>query len=351
MSYINRLLGRARAVRATRVVRYSAVVAVALLAACESSNAVAPGAPSITETVSNAVNTLAGIKLFVNPDSPAKRQADAWRTSRPNDAALMDRIAQQPVAQWMGNWNSDIRRDVASIVTHAAQQGATPVFVAYNIPNRDCGSYSAGGSSDASTYRTWIRNFAAGLSGKSVVVLEPDAVAGADCLPQSGRDERFSLLKDAVQVLKAAQAVVYLDAGHANWLSTNVAAQRLDQAGISLADGFSLNVSNYQSTSSNIVYGESLSQRVGGKHYIIDTSRNGLGGSGSEWCNVPGQALGLAPTTNTGHALVDAYLWIKVPGESDGTCNGGPSAGAWWADYALGLAQRASFTSSVVASR
>src|SRR5204863_5762063 len=108
---------------------------------------------------------------------------------------------------------SDIRRDVANVVARAAQQGTTPVFVAYNIPNRDCGSYSAGGSSDASAYRTWIRNFAAGLSGKSVVVVEPDAVPDADCLSTSGRDERFSLLKDAIQVLKAAQAVVYLDAG------------------------------------------------------------------------------------------------------------------------------------------
>ena len=311
----------------------------------------APGTPSITETVSNAVNALVGIKLFVNPDSPAKRQADAWRASRPNDAALMDRIAQQPVANWMGDWNTDIRGDVANVVARAAQQGATPVFVAYNIPNRDCGSYSAGGSPDATSYRSWIRNFAAGLTGKSVVVVEPDAVPGADCLSASGRDERFSLLKDAVQVLKAAQAVVYLDAGHANWLSPDVTAQRLDQAGISLADGFSLNVSNYQSTSSNVAYGESLSQKVGGKHYIIDTSRNGVGGSGSEWCNVLGQALGIAPTTNTGNALVDAYLWIKVPGESDGTCNGGPNAGAWWADYALGLAQRAPSFSSMVASR
>jgi endoglucanase len=50
--------------------------------------------------------------------------------------------------------------------------------------------------------------------------------------------------------------------------------------------------------------------------------------------------LGQMPTTRTGHRLVDAYLWIKYPGESDGPCNGGPTAGQWWADYALGLAQR-----------
>ena len=50
-----------------------------------------------------------------------------------------------------------------------------------------------------------------------------------------------------------------------------------------------------------------------------------------------------APTAEPGKKLVDAYLWVKRPGESDGTCNGGPAAGgcAWSPDYALGLAQRA----------
>ncbi|MFG2519105.1 glycoside hydrolase family 6 protein [Streptomyces sp. NPDC048527] len=44
------------------------------------------------------------------------------------------------------------------------------------------------------------------------------------------------------------------------------------------------------------------------------------------------------PTTLTGDDTLDAYLWIKRPGESDGTCRGGPSAGQWWPQYALGLA-------------
>lgn len=46
-------------------------------------------------------------------------------------------------------------------------------------------------------------------------------------------------------------------------------------------------------------------------------------------------------TAATADPLADAYLWIKPPGESDGACNGGPEAGAWWPEYALGLAQRA----------
>ena len=80
-----------------------------------------------------------------------------------------------------------------------------------------------------------------------------------------------------------------------------------------------------------------------GKHFIIDTSRNGIGSTSGEWCNPKGQSLGSEPTTNTGNALVDALLWIKQPGESDGTCNGGPAAGTWWADYALGLGRNAIF--------
>lgn len=323
---------RARIMRASRNI---AVATVASVAAVQAAVAVAPNAV-------NELNRLAGMRLFNGGDSPAKRQADAWRRSRPADAELMDRIAQQPMAKWFGGWSGDVRRAVSGVVEQATRQGSTPVLVAYNIPNRDCGSYSAGGSSTAGAYRGWIRDFAAGLNGRrAIVVLEPDAIPGAACLPAAGQQERYSLLAEAVRTLKSAGAIVYLDAGNSKWLAPSAVAQRLKQAGIDNADGFSLNVSNYQTTSSNVAYGNSLSKLVGGKHYVIDTSRNGVGGSGAQWCNVPGQSLGAAPTTNTGQALVDAFLWIKTPGESDGTCNGGPRAGQWWPDYALGLARSA----------
>ena len=84
--------------------------------------------------------------------------------------------------------------------------------------------------------------------------------------------------------------------------------------------------------------GQRISALVGGKHFIIDTSRNGVGGNG-EWCTTRGRALGALPTTRTGNVLVDAFLWVKQPGESDGTCNGGPKAGRWWPEYALELAR------------
>ena len=286
-------------------------------------------------------NPLAGKRLYVDPNSTARRQAETLRRSRPQDAALIDQIARQPTARWMGDWVSDIGREVNSAVSTITGSGAMPVFVAYNIPGRDCGLYSAGGARGSDAYRRWIRGFAGGLRGRNaLVILEPDALPGMDCLNAERQRDRMALIADAVQQLKSQRALVYIDAGHARWHTPETMAQRLKQAGIAQADGFSLNVSNYIANAANIAYGERLSRLVGGKHFLIDTSRNGIGAE-SDWCNPRGQALGVVPTTNTNHPLIDAFLWVKQPGESDGTCNGGPRAGSWWNDIAVELSRAA----------
>jgi endoglucanase len=302
---------------------------------------VASGTPLGGQTVSRAfINLFSGAKLFVDPASSAKKQADAWRNSRPADAALMDKIAAQPLTQWMGGWNVDIGRDVSNAVSRITGAKALPVFVAYNIPNRDCGQYSAGGAGSADAYKRWIRSFANGIGNrKAVVILEPDALAGMSCLNAQKQQERMDLIHDAVRVLKAKGAAVYIDAGHAKWVNPADMADRLNRAGIAEADGFSLNISNFLGTSVNVAYGMEVSKRVGGKHFVIDTSRNGQNATDAgNWCNPTGQRIGQTPTTRTGNPLVDAFLWIKAPGESDGTCGGGPAAGKWWGEYALGLA-------------
>src|SRR5687767_13542276 len=108
-------------------------------------------------------NPLADVAFYVNPTSKAKLQADEWRLSRPADALQMDKIAAQPQARWIGNWNVDVRTDVDRFVTAAANANALLVLVAYNIPLRDCGGYSAGGANNPDGYRAWINAFAAGI--------------------------------------------------------------------------------------------------------------------------------------------------------------------------------------------
>lgn len=330
--------------RITAAVVRSAPASAALVGAVVSFAAAGPAhahIPSTAKRAAPSASALIGARLYVDPNSNAMAQARKWQSARPRDAEVMRRIADQPMANWFGEWSGDVRGAVNRIVSAAASAGALPVLVAYNIPQRDCGSYSAGGAKSADAYRGWIRSFASGIGRRrAVVILEPDAVAGMSCLSGADRARRIELLSDAVNVLKSKSgALVYVDAGHSNWVGASEMAQRLGQVGIAQADGFALNVSNFQTTASNTSYGQKVSALVGGKHFVIDTSRNGRGGS-NQWCNPGGRGLGEAPTTLTGQALVDAYLWIKRPGESDGTCNGGPRAGQWWPEYALGMAQR-----------
>ena len=286
-----------------------------------------------------------GAELYVNPDTSAARQVAEWQDTRPEDAELLEKISFRPIAAWFDR-DEDVTEVVDEYVTRAREADTLPVLVAYNIPNRDCSANSEGnGATSADEYRAWIRAFADGIgSRKAVVILEPDALALLDCLPESQRSSRVALIRDAVEVLeKRPNVSVYVDAGNPRWMEATEMARRLGKAGISRAEGFSLNVSSFYGTAENVRYGEELSTLTGGKHFVIDTSRNGRGPSpDDEWCNPPDRALGEPPTTATAKDVVDAYLWIKPPGESDGTCNGGPPAGDWWPDYALDLARKAS---------
>ncbi|MEX0672725.1 MAG: glycoside hydrolase family 6 protein, partial [Candidatus Paceibacterota bacterium] len=280
---------------------------------------------------------------FYNEEGPADRQYDEWKDDRPEDAELIKKIVDQPIAKWFGGWNNDIKSDVDAYVSKAHKQGKTPVMVAYNIPDRDCGSHSAGGLSSLSEYEQWINDFADGIDGRdSIVILEPDAAALTNCLDDNEREARLIVLGEAAAVLRDHGAKAYIDASHANWLSANDMADRLKSAGIEKASGFALNTSNFVSTEKNLQYGRDISKQTNGAHFVIDTSRNGNGAaSDNEWCNPEGRALGQKPTFVDNDPLLDAFIWTKVPGESDGKCNGGPAAGVWWPEYALGLAERA----------
>lgn len=299
-------------------------------------------------------NPFAGAKWYINPYASAVMRAkDARRRGNNEEADLLDKIANRGGADWVGDWTAYVDKWIDSTTTTIHKQGALPVYVAYNLPGRDCGQYSAGGSKNAETYKQWITNFAHGLgSRKAVVILEPDGLGLlTKCLSEKDQELRLSLYRFAVETFNALpHTYVYIDAGHSAWMQVEEAATRLKGAGVELAQGFALNVSNYRATDELIQYGKQISALVGGKHFVIDTSRNGNGppvvsdpSSEASWCNPPGRALGTPPTTTTADPLCDAYLWLKKPGESDGSCNGGPKAGAWWNEQALELARNAKF--------
>lgn len=222
----------------------------------------------------------------------------AWQTAKAAGdsvtAALLEQIATQPQAHWLTDalGEEEVRSTVTQLTSSAGSE--TVLLVVYAIPGRDC----------------------------------------------EGQGDRVGMLAQAARILSDAGARVYLDVGHSNWLSAQEAARRLQQVGLDHAVGFALNVSNYQSTADSVAYAAAINQSLGTTaHFIVDTSRNGNGAQDT-WCNPQGAALGESPRIVMDDSGLDAVAWIKLPGESDGTCNGGPAAGRWWQEMALRLVQQ-----------
>ncbi|MDK2761925.1 MAG: glycoside hydrolase family 6 protein [Sphingopyxis sp.] len=236
------------------------------------------------------------------------------------------------------------------------------------------------------------------------------------CRP-AGQDEsaaarRYEELRGAVAILSALPKVsIYLDGTGSSWLAPGEIASRLVKADVAKVSGFFLNVSNFESDDRVIPYARWVSDCIAlvtrgldpracpsqyspatfddqatwhatdaaydrlfaqrrlkrdparQKHAVIDTSRNGQGSwkpqagkyrDAEVWCNPPGRGLGRLPSLDSGNPYVDALLWIKVPGESDGECHRGtagpadpergvkaPPAGQWFAAQARELIERA----------
>ncbi|WP_367326344.1 glycoside hydrolase family 6 protein [Streptomyces sp. HUAS ZL42] len=302
--------------------------------------------PSPGRTGTKRQTTSVNSRLYRHPES----QVLDWVRANPGDprrAVIESRIADRPAAVWFADHTpATITSRVRAVTSGAVAQGRVPVVVAYAIPDRDCGGASQGGAPDLDAYDAWIDRFAAGLgSGEVIVVLEPDSIAQSGCLTGGQRADRFASLSRAGRVLKAAnpRTRVYYDAGHSGWNPPAKQAAWLKQAGAASAassDGIFSNVSNFHTTADEIAYDRQVLDALGGPAglgAVIDTSRNGNGApTDGTWCDPDGRKIGTAPTTNTGKARIDAYLWVKLPGESDG-CKGSP--GTFTPSYAYDLAR------------
>jgi endoglucanase len=340
------------------------------------------------------------------PDQDAIRQiAQLAASGQWSLARGIASMVLTPQAVWVtGGSGSSLTRSIKAEAQRAAATRTIPVFVAYNIPFRDCAQYSAGGATSVAEYQAWVDAFAAGIGRHEVaVMLEPDGLGiipwytsingsrewcqPAEADPATAASDRFAMLNYAVDRFAALpHTSVYLDGTHSAWLGAGDAADRLVRAGVQKADGFFVNVSNYQTTERQLKYGNWISKciyygtqgpdwarghfdwcasqyypadpndfstwtktdewydsNVGQvspdllAHFIVDTSRNGQGPwtapagvswpDPQTWCNPPDRGLGIRPTTRTGDPLADAFLWIKTPGQSDGQCARGTGTG------------------------
>jgi cellulose 1,4-beta-cellobiosidase len=276
------------------------------------------------------------------------------------------------------------------------------VFVIYDVPGRDCAAVASGGelslADGEARYRAEFidaiaAQFRAHAGQRIVAILEPDSLAnvatnlGVGTCSSAAPVYRRSIAY-AIRALSMPNVSLYLDAAHAGWLGwddgrakiARVFREVLDEAGgVDKVRGFSTNVSNFNTLDDadgkrlepsdpcpdELTYVRNLSASLAeagitGKGFVIDTSRNGRGGIRSKWgawCNVTGAGLGERPRASPADG-VDAYYWVKPPGESDGgsdpsapgydpacaaegSARGAPRAGEWFGSYFLQLVQNA----------
>ena len=251
---------------------------------------------------------------------------------------LATKIFEHPVSFWYGSRNGKEMEKIDYSLQRLLRRTAPqlPVLVVYNMPNRDIGQYSKGGATTRGSYLAFLKSFADGIgSNKPIIIFEPDSLSHTGDMTEIEAHDRISLMKKGLALLtNNCDALVYIDIGHSNWLSPEEASKLLNKVTNNKVRGFAVNVSNYRTTKESMEWGLKLCEHRPNDYFVIDTSRNGNGPHGNEWCNPPGRAVGEVPTCDTGEEQCDAFLWIKIPGESDGKLNKGPRAGRFWGEMA-----------------
>ncbi len=247
-------------------------------------------------------------------------------------------IFKSPQSFWYGDNPKKPKKHMEKSIRRLLNRAhpRLPILVMYNIPNRDVGQYSKGGAKTKERYLDFVERFARGVGEDSpIIIYEPDALPHSTLLSEEDREWRLELMKESLQMLtNNCNGIVYVDVGHSAWLHPKDANELLTRVSNPNVRGFSMNSCNYRSTKECMAWAKRLCRYRKDDYFVIDTSRNGNGPLDTEWCNPKGRALGETPTTNTDYEKCDAYLWIKIPGESDGKCNGGPKAGMFWGEQA-----------------
>ena len=280
-------------------------------------------------------------KYHRDPENPSVYWVGSLEgEGKAEDAETMRQLACQPQGIWLiGQTLEELKSKIRRTIDNSKGEGTIPLFVIYNVPSREKAEWLNVDSSEEYINNVKALSEAIG-NDEATIILEPDALPMAYFYSNADRKKRFSELSNAVDLIRtyAPNSRIYIDAGHSKWRTVKETVSALKQSGVAGATGFSLNVSNFHPTEGEILYGLEISEKLDGKHFVIDTSRNGNGApEADEWCNPFGRAIGHPPNDRVDHPMIDGFLWIKISGESDGDCNGGTPEGVFWLDYALDL--------------
>jgi hypothetical protein len=197
-----------------------------------------------------------------------------------------------------------------------------------------------------------VNEFAAAIDRRpAVLLLETDSIGSSRCIERVGSLPTWeSMLRYEISTLaKLPHVVIYTEGGYSDSNSPAYTAKVLNAIGVAKIRGFYTNDTHLQWTINEVRWATKVSRLTHGAHFIVNTAQNGHGpllnrhpsSQGIEnLCNPPGRGLGPLPTTHTGFALADAWLWTSPPGNSSG-CGGGPPGGIFWPARAESLALRA----------
>ncbi|KAJ0400526.1 hypothetical protein ATCC90586_009749 [Pythium insidiosum] len=263
---------------------------------------------------------------------PPKTYPDA-KAKHPHLATALSTLESRGIATWYTDRAAD--GDTLAAAKHlvaSCNESSRITLVVYGLPFKDCeAGYSMVGSrnQNADDYRAFVSQLVDVVGERKVLyILEPDAIgllAGGGCAAQHGYKEN---LLTAIEMLSANKnADIYVDVGFWRLFKDDdarrVAEVLQDLLKVGRMKGITLNTSNYRPIQEMATLCQKFKTiakmpQIG---CIIDTSRNFVESSSSEWCNRAGAGIGHPPTADTKLPSIDYFVWVKPPGESDGTCD------------------------------
>ncbi|MGA2011192.1 MAG: glycoside hydrolase family 6 protein [Solirubrobacteraceae bacterium] len=276
------------------------------------------------------------------------------------EIAELSKIASEPEVQRVSAYSRGggpgavfLQTEKLLCKNSAADPGSIPILNTYFLVPAagNCPSPAALAAAGP-TFRRRVDEFAAAVENRPVVLLlETDALGGSGCVSRVGSLPAWEsdLRYEITTLAPLPHAVSYVEAGYSDANSVAYTARALNAIGVAQIRGFYTNDTHLNWTIKEVKWATKISALTHGAHFIVNTAQNGNGPKlnphpgtqgNEDLCNPPGRALGPRPTTDTGFALADAWLWTSVPGNSSG-CGGGPAGGVFWTARAVSLAAHA----------